>query len=84
VKDKNPKVPPSDAQIRDRIQAQFTTKPRSHPALVNVIVKNGTADLWGFVDSEEEKKAVGVLAEVTKGVTAVNKHLVIYQPAILI
>jgi len=49
----------------------------TRPALLTVTVQDGTVDLWGIVDSEIEKKAVGVLAEVTPGVRAVNDHLII-------
>jgi osmotically-inducible protein OsmY len=48
--------------------------------LINVIVHDGTVDLWGIVDSVSEKKAVRVAAEVTPGVRAVNDNLII-RPA---
>jgi len=49
-------------------------------ALINVIVQDGTADLWGIVDTEAEKKAVRVAAEITPGVRGINDHLII-RPA---
>jgi osmotically-inducible protein OsmY len=45
-----------------------------------VIVQDGTVELWGVVDSQTEKKAVRVAAEVTPGVRAVNDNLII-RPA---
>jgi osmotically-inducible protein OsmY len=48
--------------------------------LINVIVQDGTVELWGIVDSALEKKAVRVAAEVTPGVGAVNDDLII-RPA---
>jgi hypothetical protein len=35
--------------------------------LINVIVQDGTVELWGIVDSASEKKAVRIAAEVTPG-----------------
>ena len=40
--------------------------------MINVIVQDGTVELWGIVDSASEKKAVRIAAEVTPGVRAVN------------
>ena len=51
----------------------------ARPALLSVTVQDGTVDLWGIVESETEKKAVHILAEVTPGVRAVNDNLVIRQ-----
>ena len=48
--------------------------------MINVIVQDGTVELWGIVDSASEKKAVHIAAEVTPGVRAVNDNLII-RPA---
>ena len=50
------------------------------PSVINVIVQDGTVELWGIVDSASEKKTVRVAAEVTPGVGAVNDDLII-RPA---
>ena len=50
------------------------------PSVINVIVQDGTVELWGIVDSASEKKAVRIAAEVTPGVRAVNDNLII-RPA---
>jgi CBS domain-containing protein len=70
-------VDADDAVIRESLVARLDAAPWTHPALVNVIVQDGTADLWGIVDSQAEKKAVCVVAEITPGVRAVNDHLII-------
>ena len=59
-----------------RLRAESWTR----PSLVNVIVQDGTVELWGIVDSQTEKRAVRVAAEVTPGVRAVNDNLII-RPA---
>ncbi|HXF86981.1 MAG TPA: CBS domain-containing protein [Xanthobacteraceae bacterium] len=73
-------ITPSDAVIRERVIEKLKAEPWARPSLINVIVQNGTVDLWGVVDSQTEKKAVRVAAEVTPGVTAVNDNLII-RPA---
>jgi osmotically-inducible protein OsmY len=45
--------------------------------LLNLIVHDGTVDVWGIVDSQTEKKAVRVLVESTAGVRVVNDNLII-------
>jgi CBS domain-containing protein len=73
-------ITPSDAVIRERVIEKLKAEPWARPSLINVIVQNGTVDLWGVVDSPTEKKAVRVAAEITPGVTAVNDNLII-RPA---
>jgi CBS domain-containing protein len=68
---------PSDTQIRESVVARLNVEPWSRPALINVIVQDGMVELWGVVDSQTEKKAVRVAAEVTPGVRAVNDNLII-------
>jgi CBS domain-containing protein len=71
---------PSDATIRDNVMARLQAEPWTRPSLINVIVNDGTVELWGIVDSQTEKRAVHVAAEVTPGVRAINDNLVI-RPA---
>ena len=69
-----------DSQIRDKVLSQLNVEPWTRPSLINVIVQDGTVELWGIVDSASEKKAVRIAAEVTPGVRAVNDNLII-RPA---
>jgi CBS domain-containing protein len=69
-----------DSQIRDKVLTQLNAEPWTRPLLINVIVQDGTVELWGIVDSASEKKAVRIAAEVTPGVRAVNDNLII-RPA---
>jgi CBS-domain-containing membrane protein len=70
----------NDPKIRESIVARLNAQPWTQPSLINVIVQDGTVELWGIVDSPIEKKAVRVAAEVTPGVRAVNDNLII-RPA---
>jgi len=69
--------PSDDATIRDKVMTQIDAEPWSRPSLINVIVQDGTVELWGIVDSVSEKKAVHIAAEITPGVRAVNDNLII-------
>jgi CBS domain-containing protein len=73
-------VPPGttdDASIRAKLTSKLANEQWAKPLLLNLIVHDGTVDLWGIVDSQTEKKAVRVLVESTPGVRAVNDNLII-------
>jgi CBS domain-containing protein len=67
-------VEAKDETLREAILATLRGK-RWGTGMVNVIVQRGVVDLWGFVDSADERKAVRVAAEATPGVVAVNDNL---------
>jgi CBS domain-containing protein len=71
---------PNDPMTRESVVARLKAEPWARTSLINVIVQDGTVELWGVVDSQTEKKAVCVAAEVTPGVRAVNDNLII-RPA---
>jgi CBS domain-containing protein len=66
-----------DASIRAKLTSRLANEQWTKPSLLNLIVHDGTVDLWGIVDSQTEKKAVRVLVESTAGVRAVNDNLII-------
>jgi CBS domain-containing protein len=70
----------NDSQIRNKLLTQLNAEPWTRPLLINVIVQDGTVELWGIVESASEKKAVRIAAEVIPGVRAVNDNLII-RPA---
>ena len=47
-------------------------------AMINVIVRDSVAELWGFVENNEEKKAVRIAAEETPDIKAVKDNLRVY------
>jgi CBS domain-containing protein len=76
-------VPPGttdDARIRATLSAKLANEQWAKPSWLNLIVHDGTVDLWGIVDSQTERKAVRVLVESTPGVRAVNDNLIIPSP----
>jgi CBS domain-containing protein len=67
----------SDSEIRDKVLTQLSAEPWSRASLINVIVQEGTVELWGIVGSASEKRAVRIAAEAAPGVRAVNDNLII-------
>lgn len=65
----------SDATIRSKLINELKTQPWSHLHKLNVTVTAGLVDLWGFVESEEQRRAIRIAAETIPGVTGVNDHL---------
>lgn len=66
--------PVEDAALRARLQQQLRGHPW-WPADVNIIVSEGTIELWGMVDSKLEKEAVKVAVEELAGARSVADHL---------
>ncbi len=77
LRDKAPQARPDDSAIREKVMERLQNERWVRPALISVTVQDGTVDLWGMVNSEAEKKAVHVLAEVTLGVRSVNDNLMV-------
>jgi CBS domain-containing protein len=47
---------------------------------INVVVKNGVAELWGCITDERERKGIIVAAENVAGVKGVHDHMVWVEP----
>ena len=79
---KNAAVPGAgDSQIRDEVLSRLNPQ-LWRPSMLNVTVRDGTVDLWGFVTSDDEKKATRIAVESVPGVNAINDHLTIPPPEI--
>jgi CBS-domain-containing membrane protein len=70
-----PEVSLSDTAVRDKLLAHLKSQSWAHTELLNVTVDAGVVNLWGFVSSETESKAISLAAEATPGVRAVNNNL---------
>lgn len=67
-----------DSAIRNAVIAAIA---KQHWApRVNVVVKNGLAELWGVVTDERERQALVVACENVPGVEKVHDHLVWVEP----
>jgi CBS domain-containing protein len=69
---------PDDSQIRDNILGILDRQ--SWAPRVNVVVKNGVAEIWGVITDDRERKAVVVAVENAAGVEQVHDHLVWVEP----
>ena len=67
-----------DAAIRDRILTALAQQQWAFA--VNVVVKNGVAEVWGTIMDEREREACIVAVENVAGVKAVHDHLVWVEP----
>jgi CBS domain-containing protein len=67
----------TDAMIRKRVMTQLKSERWSKRSLFNVIVEGGTVKLWGLVDSEMEREAARVAAELVAGVQAIENNLIV-------
>src|SRR5215468_11914835 len=70
-----------DSQIRDEVLSRLNAQ-LWRPSMLNVTVRDGTVDLWGFVTSDDEKKATRIAVESVPGVKTINDHLTIPPPEI--
>jgi CBS domain-containing protein len=67
-----------DAAIRDQILAVLGKQPWAPH--VNVVVKDGVAQVWGVIADDRERQAVIVATENVPGVKQVRDHLVWVEP----
>lgn len=66
---------PDDNQLRQAVVDAFDKQAWKSRWPVNVVVSDRTVHLWGFVESEDIRKAYRVAAENVPGVKKVKSHL---------
>lgn len=71
-----------DAAIHDAITAEIEKiAGLPSPIMNNVTVSNGIVHLWGYVGSENERRALRIAAERVRGVKEVRDHRVdLFRP----
>ena len=72
----------NDSAVREKVEARLNAQAWTKPWQLNVIVHNGTVELWGVVHSQIEKTAARVAAETVPGVCAVNDNLVVWSTVV--
>ena len=70
----------TDSVIRDHIVAEIDREPWGPRYMVNVTVCDGTVDLRGSLFSEQQRRALQVVAENAPGVKAIRNHVVLIEP----
>jgi len=76
-------APIDDRSLRERVAAVLARQGWTSHGTFNVIVTDGVVELWGLVESDEERKAVRIAAEGVPGVRAVKDHLGAVRPWVL-
>lgn len=69
-----PEATVKDSTLRDNLLSQLRQQ-TWWSNKINVIVHDGTVELWGFVGSEAERDAIRIAVEVTPGVQTVSNNL---------
>ena len=69
-----------DQSIRDQIRAELRKESWADAATLNVLVNDGVVEIWGLVESDDQKRALGVLAENIAGVKRVELHVAHRHP----
>jgi CBS domain-containing protein len=64
-----------DEAIRESVLRELKAQDWASLLTKNIVVTDGVVHLWGFVRSEEERRAIKVAAENTPGVKGVRDHL---------
>jgi CBS domain-containing protein len=75
-----PAGPTDDRSVRDEVVRVLDHEGWLTHSPLNVIVTGGVVELWGVVESVEERNAIRVAAENVPGVVAVEDHLGTVQP----
>lgn len=69
-----PETTVKDSTLRDNLLSQLRQQ-TWWSNTINVIVRDGTVELWGLVGSEAERDAIRIAVEVTPGVHKVSNNL---------
>ena len=64
----------NDRLIRDRLLAELRRQEWANPVESNVVVSDGVVHFWGTGGSEEERRAIRVVAENIPGVRGIEDH----------
>jgi len=67
----------SDLALRERLQTKLNAQSWSAGLFVNFVVEKGRVELFGLVDSPDQRDAIRVLAENTPGVRSVKDVLAV-------
>jgi predicted transcriptional regulator len=66
----------SDRVIRERLLAELRNQEWANATESNVVVTGGVVHFWGTVGSEEERRALRVVAENIPGVRGIEDHMI--------
>lgn len=70
-------LPANDRRIRAELQRRLREQPWSHSSYLQSVVHDGVVEFFGVTRSEDERRALEVLAETIPGVTRVEDRTTI-------
>jgi CBS domain-containing protein len=80
VTETKPVAAADDASIRAKIYAELQKQSWAPVNMLDIVVRDGVAHLWGVVLDERQREAIRVVAENTAGVKSIEDHLVWVEP----
>jgi CBS domain-containing protein len=82
VKIAAPAERPDNGTLQKAIWEQIKAQPWLQAAYVNLVVKDGVVELWGAVDSQEQRRALHVLVEGVRGVRKVEDNVGLFPKVV--
>lgn len=79
-----PAARPDNGALQKAIWDEIKSRPWLQTAFVNLAAKDGVVELWGAVDSDEQRRALRVLVEGVEGVEKVEDHIGLLPKAITV
>jgi CBS domain-containing protein len=64
----------ADAALQKALIEKIRTQSWLNPTYLVPLVNGGVVDLWGFIESDEQRKALFVLIEEVTGLRAIRDH----------
>jgi osmotically-inducible protein OsmY len=75
---------PDNGALQKTIWDQIKAQPWLKTAYVNLAVKDGVVEVWGAVDSEEQRRALKVLVEGVPGVVKVEDQVTLLPKVVAV
>ena len=72
----------NDAELREALNKAIQTS-GIRTTFLNVVVSDGVAQLWGAMESREERDALLVILENVQGLKKVEAHVNVFGPAVI-
>ena len=69
--------PVDNATLHRTLMEKMRAEPWLSTGFLNVVVSNGTVQLWGHIESQAQHRALRVLVDETAGVLKVEDHLAV-------
>ncbi len=77
-----PAIRPDNGALQKAIWDQIKAQPWLKSAYVNLAVKDGVVELWGAVDSNEQRRALRILVEGVSGVQKVEDNVGLFPKVV--